>query len=126
MPEIDFSDLSVSLKDLSNKSKKSDIDAEKAEEEALSSNQRESKTRSALTITFLLGFFVLLIFSFLFVLWYNSHAVGWLLKLKAQGIENPSELIRPLELDKVLSILIGALGTSLGFIIGYYFKEKSK
>lgn len=32
--------------------------------------------------------------------------------------------VKLLELDKVLSVIIGALGTSLGFIIGYYFEEK--
>ncbi|ELQ3993515.1 hypothetical protein RNP97_001109 [Enterobacter bugandensis] len=126
MANTDFSDLTDLLEELSTNSKKSDNVAEEAEENALSSSVRESKTRSTLTISFLVGFFVLLVFCFIFVFWYNAYAVDWLLKLKGKGIENPSELIRPLEIDKVLSIVISALGTSLGFIIGYYFKEKSK
>ncbi|MGQ5721744.1 hypothetical protein [Enterobacter bugandensis] len=126
MANTDFSDLTDLLEELSTNSKKSDNVAEEAEENALSSSVRESKTRSTLTISFLVGFFVLLVFCLIFVFWYNAYAVDWLLKLKGKGIENPSELIRPLEIDKVLSIVISALGTSLGFIIGYYFKEKSK
>ncbi|HEJ7189533.1 hypothetical protein I5N01_06760 [Serratia marcescens] len=125
MANNDFSKLSHDLISLKTQSRKSDGVAERAENEALASRQRESKTRSALTISFLIGFLLLLVFSFCFVLLYNSFVVDWLMALKEKGIENPADLVRPLELDKVLSIIIGALGTSLGFIIGYYFKEKS-
>ncbi|MGY0378307.1 hypothetical protein ACW2AL_15650 [Providencia sp. PROV170] len=39
-------------------------------------------------------------------------------------MEDIAKSIKLLDLDKVLAVIIGALGTSLGFIIGYYFKEK--
>lgn len=89
MANTDFSDLTDLLEELSTNSKKSDNVAKEAEENALSSSVRESKTRSALTISFLVGFFVLLVFCFIFVFWYNAYAVDWLLKLKEKGIENP-------------------------------------
>lgn len=103
----------------------SDKKADKAEVSALTSSQREGKTRSALTITFLVGFFFLMILCGLFVLVYNAFVVDWVIELKDKGIENANDYLKPLELEKVLSVIIGALGTSLGFIIGYYFKDKS-
>lgn len=125
MVDNNYSELSKAIRKASSQSIKSETVADRAEGEALNAKHRESKTRSALTISFLGGFLFLLVFSFIFVLIYNSFAVDWILLLKNKGVENPSELIKPLELDKVLSIIIGALGTSLGFIIGYYFKEKT-
>ncbi|HIC2865032.1 hypothetical protein [Citrobacter freundii] len=99
-----------------------DESADKAESE--SHLQRDGKTRSTLTLTFMRGFFGLLIFSCFFVLFYNWAAVYWIIDLKQAGLLNESTKLNLLELDKILSVVIGALGTSLGFIIGYYFKEK--
>lgn len=86
--------------------------------------KKDSETRSSLTLSFLCGFFLLLILFAIFVWIYNGRVVSWVLELKAAGVENPVDYLKPLELEKVLSIIITALGTSLGFIIGYYFKEK--
>lgn len=99
-----------------------DESADKAESE--NHLQRDGKTRSTLTLTFMRGFFGLLIFSCFFVFIYNWAAVYWIIDLKQAGLLNESTKLNLLDLDKVLSIIIGALGTSLGFIIGYYFKEK--
>lgn len=44
--------------------------------------------------------------------------------LSEKGMAEAASKVSLLELDKVLSIIISALGTSLGFSIGYYFKEK--
>nr|DAM44316.1 MAG TPA: hypothetical protein [Caudoviricetes sp.] len=85
---------------------------------------RDGKTRSTLTITFMRGFFGLIVFSFIFVIAYNYCAVQWVLQLQSKGLMEASKSIALLELDKVLSIMVSALGTSLGFIIGYYFKDK--
>ncbi|EEW2486462.1 hypothetical protein D9F02_20505 [Escherichia coli] len=104
--------------------KKIEESAGKAEENAVNSKHTDGKTRSALTITFLWFFFCLLIFSCLFVLWYNNSVVSWALELKSKGVDDYVQYLKPLELEKVLSIMITALGTSLGFIIGYYFKDK--
>lgn len=100
--------------------------ADDAEGKANSSSKNEGKTRSALTISFLVGFFVLIALSGLFVLWYNNSVVSWVINLQQAGVSDASTYLKPLELEKVLSVIIGALGTSLGFIIGYYFKEKNK
>lgn len=75
---------------------------------------------------FMVGFFGLLAGCFLFTLWYNNNAVQWIIELQTKGLQEEAKQVSLLELDKVLSVVIGALGTSLGFIIGYYFKEKNK
>ncbi|HBR2129043.1 TPA: hypothetical protein MG510_16535 [Klebsiella pneumoniae] len=85
---------------------------------------RDGKTRSTLTLTFMIGFFGILIFSCLFVFLYNWAAVNWTIHLSQAKLEKDALGVHLLEVDKILSIMIGALGTSLGFIIGYYFKEK--
>lgn len=95
-----------------------------AVEDAENHKVRDGKTRSTLTLTFMIGFFGILVFSCLFVLIYNWAAVHWVISLKQSGLVTESSEIKLLEVDKILSIMIGALGTSLGFIIGYYFKEK--
>jgi hypothetical protein len=61
----------------------------------------------------------------MFVLFYNWLVVEWAAQLKTAGLDEKIKELHFLELDKVLSIMISALGTSLGFIIGYYFKGKS-
>ncbi|MGR5240681.1 hypothetical protein ACPV36_07295 [Photobacterium damselae] len=88
-------------------------------------NKTEIKTRSGLTWIFLIGFFVLIVGSAFFVLVYNHYAVQWIQQLNSAEIKNFDGLIKPLEFEKVASLIINSLGTSLGFIIGYYFKEKS-
>ncbi|WP_151995428.1 hypothetical protein [Buttiauxella massiliensis] len=107
-----------------NESQKVDKAADEIEAVVQAQIHRDGKTRSTLTLTFMRGFFGLLIFSFFFVLIYNYCAVQWSISLKAAGLLEESKSIALLEVDKVLSIMISALGTSLGFIIGYYFKEK--
>lgn len=112
---------------IDNNQAKSKFNKDKAnyvEENALLNVHRDGRTRSALTITFLVGFFLLLVGCFLFVLIYNSYAVDWIKDLNNQGLKETADKVTFLELDKVLAVIIGALGTSLGFIIGYYFKEK--
>lgn len=100
--------------------------ANEQESTSLSALQRDGKTRSALTYWFMVGFFSLIAACFLFTLWYNNLAVKWIINLKEHGLIEEAQKINLLELDKVLSVIIGALGTSLGFIIGYYFKDKQQ
>ena len=87
---------------------------------------QEVRTRHTLTKYFLLGFFTLIIVCFIFVPIYNSHAVHWVKELHEQGLDEQAKNINFLDVEKVLAVIIGALGSSLGFIIGYYYKEKSK
>lgn len=119
-----FNDLNKRLTDLNEKAKESSQEADDAQVTALK-DPKDVKTRSVLTITFLVGFFSVLVFFALFVLGYNWCVVYWAAELKTAGLEDKVKDLHFLELDKVLSIMISALGTSLGFIIGYYFKGKS-
>ncbi|HEM8303344.1 MULTISPECIES: hypothetical protein [Providencia] len=84
----------------------------------------ETKDRSKLTTNFVWGFFILLVWSFVFVFVYNWVAVWWAIDLQERGMVEAANKIALLELDKVISLIVGVLGTPLGFIIGYYFKEK--
>ncbi|MCC3704151.1 hypothetical protein LLR08_16440 [Rouxiella badensis] len=86
-------------------------------------DEKEIGTRSGLTYIFLIGFFLLIILGAVFVFIYNAWCVQWAIELQKNNLPEVASKITPLELDKILSILIGAFGTSLGFIIGYYFKE---
>ena len=124
MSTDDMSGILRTLEELKNITQKEEAFAEKEEERAVSPKVADGKTRNALTITFLWFFFIMLIFSCLFVLVYNNFSVTWALELKQNGLDETALIFKPLELEKILSIIIGALGTSLGFIIGYYFKEK--
>lgn len=101
-------------------------DADQQEDDSKKGIEKDHHTRGVLTRWFLVGFFILIISCFLFTLWYNAYAVDWIIKLKQQGLNEDANKISFLELDKVLAVIIGALGTSLGFIIGYYFKEKNR
>lgn len=101
--------------------------AAKSQEDSSKEKLRSDEdTRHSLTFFFLVGFFTLIGSGAIFVAFYNSLAVDWIIKLKDAGLIEQSEKISLLELDKVLSIIVSALGTSLGFIIGYYFKNKDK
>ncbi|EJD6043709.1 TPA: hypothetical protein ACF3RY_007059 [Pseudomonas aeruginosa] len=111
----------LSARDRINKDKLKNI---AYESEAKSKATQDDRNRGNLTYLFVAGFFILLSLSALFVLWYNSHAVDWIINLQENGLEDIAKSIKLLDLDKVLAVIIGALGTSLGFIIGYYFKEK--
>ncbi|MEG4694021.1 hypothetical protein UXO74_06970 [Enterobacter cloacae] len=117
-------DALLKLKESQAQHEKAKKEADDQESSSLSALQRDGRTRSALTYWFMVGFFSLITACFLFTLWYNNLAVGWIIKLKEQGLMEEAKSISLLELDKVLSVIIGALGTSLGFIIGYYFKDK--
>lgn len=100
-----------------------------AEAEESSSKERlrsEEGTRHSLTFYFILGFFILIVLGGVFVFFYNSFAVGWIIRLNESGLHDQAGKVPFLELDKVLSIIVSAFGTSLGFIIGYYFKNKDR
>lgn len=119
-----------SLEDVYNKinsvgtvAKDSVNEADAAQRDA-NDGKSETKTRNNLTLYFILGFFGMLILSALFVLWYNSYIISWAIELKDKDMLGSVDNLSLLQLDKVLSIIISALGTSLGFIIGYYFKNK--
>ncbi|EOC1556015.1 hypothetical protein ACI1BJ_004247 [Cronobacter dublinensis] len=100
--------------------------ADATEDDVKNALKHEGHTRNKLTLFFISGFFGILIFCCIFVLVYNWMAVGWAIDLKLYGYDKDLGSIPFIELDKLLSIMIGAFGTSLGFIIGYFFKNKDK
>lgn len=100
--------------------------ANTTEDDVKNAIKNEGHTRNKLTLFFIAGFFGILIFCCVFVLIYNWIAVGWAIDLKTAGYNKELNSVPFIELDKLLSIMIGAFGTSLGFIIGYYFKNKDK
>ncbi|EKS7780419.1 hypothetical protein ACOGYP_001824 [Edwardsiella piscicida] len=112
------------LKEFEVTSSESREKADDAEVVAQAKLSRDEKTRSTLTHSFMYGFFLLLLCGFIFTKWYNASAIEWIMQLHKAGLDESAGNIKLLELDKVLSLIIGALGTSLGFIIGYYFKDK--
>lgn len=117
------------LKRLHSSKQQDDETREKVTDEesmAIRSASQEVRTRHTLTKYFLIGFFTLIIICFVFVPVYNSHAVHWVKELHAKGLDEQAKNINFLDIEKVLAVIIGALGSSLGFIIGYYYKEKSK
>lgn len=121
-----LSPLRSEVEEEKNKNRKAADETDRKERKINEQYQQDDKARNTLTFHFLWGFFALISGCFLFVLIYNSTAVKWIEALDAKNIKDATNYIKLLELDKVLSVLIGALGTSLGFIIGYYFKEKKQ
>lgn len=119
-----FDELLSQLKDIDEQKEKNDQAIYKNTWERTAA--KDSGTRSGLTYLYIISFFLLIILGGLFVLWYNHYVIEWAIKLQQNGLSQLADKVIPLELDKVLSILIGAFGTSLGFIIGYYFKESQR
>lgn len=96
------------------------------EDVAMRAASQEVRTRHTLTKYFLIGFFSLIVICFIFVPVYNEQAVHWVKELHENGLDEQAKNINFLDVEKILAVIIGALGSSLGFIIGYYYKEKSK
>nr|DAL83171.1 MAG TPA: vesicle-associated membrane protein 2 [Caudoviricetes sp.] len=119
-----LSSLKENIDRLIKKQKNIDTKADEAEGDVKSAIKNEGQTRNQLTLYFIAGFFGILVFCCLFVLFYNWLAVHWIIDLKSNGFDSDLAKVPFIELDKLLSIMIGAFGTSLGFIIGYYFKDK--
>lgn len=72
--------------------------------------EHKDKTRSKIALIFVCCFFALLIFTFIFVIIYN----GWIIRNNI--------LLDPLNPKDLLLVITGAIGTPLGFVVGYYFK----
>lgn len=84
---------------------------------AYNPKKHEDHTRAWVTGLFILGYFFLLILAEIFVYIYNYH----ILSLIKEGVKLETNLL--FDIKNVLFVLTSALGTPLGFIIGYYFKE---
>lgn len=86
--------------------------------------ENEHKTRNWLTTGFISGLFSLIILSALYVVYHNNQLIDLAIRAREKGINIDPSDIGFLSFESVYSLLFNSLGTSLGFIIGYYFKEK--
>ncbi|WP_421193733.1 hypothetical protein [Aeromonas enteropelogenes] len=86
--------------------------------------ENEHKTRNWLTTGFIIGLFSLIILSAVYVVYHNNQLIDLAIRAREKGIIIEPSDIGFLSFESVYSLLFNSLGTSLGFIIGYYFKEK--
>lgn len=87
-------------------------------------NSTEHKTRSWLTTGFIFGLFLLIILSGVYVPIHNAAVLDLAVLAKKSGVDIKPDNLKFISFESVYSLLFNSLGTSLGFIIGYYFKEK--
>lgn len=126
--KINWTDLkSATYKDntLSNEAIKDDESVHNLEQKLKDRfNEKEHTARSWLTITFLIGLFTLILLSAIYVIFYNNNLLQIMVEAKAQNIELPKGNLEFMSFTDLFSLIFNSFGTSLGFIIGYYFKEK--
>ncbi|WP_318470955.1 hypothetical protein [Photobacterium leiognathi] len=87
-------------------------------------NEKEHTARSWLTITFLIGLFFLILLSAIYVITYNNNLFDIMIAAKSQNIDLSKHNLEFMSFNELFSLIFNSFGTSLGFIIGYYFKEK--
>ncbi|MCK4998346.1 MAG: hypothetical protein KAS23_02385 [Anaerohalosphaera sp.] len=97
-----------------NKAKESEakIEHEKANE----------STRKELSLILLKGGITVIAIAIVAAMLYNFLIVNQLIKLKEAECET---ILRPLNVLEVIAVLTTFLGSSFGFIFGYYFKKSS-
>lgn len=83
-------------------------------ETAYNSQQHKDKTRSEIALYFVKAYIMLVIFIFVIVFVYNL----FLLLLQKDNLV--------LEIKDIFPLVIGTVGTLLGFVLGYYFKSEEK
>jgi len=82
--------------------------------------EHEGKARLAITRLVLWSFFSLIVFSFLYAAGYNFYASY--LNMLLPDVDK----IKYLDIPNTVSLMTSALGSSVGFVIGYYFKSKGE
>ena len=87
--------------------------------------EKEHSARSWLTTTFVAGLFLLIILAGFYVIEYNKSVLELGLKVKESEANIDLSSLTFLSFESVSSLIFNSFGTPLGFIIGYYFKEKS-
>lgn len=84
-----------------------------------------AKTRTGIAKGFLWGYFILFILVFIFVWVYNNNMLNNIITIsKYPGYQDVINNIKLLDIKNVLIVVTSALGTPLGFVIGYYFKSE--
>jgi hypothetical protein len=76
--------------------------------------EQKDKTRSEIALYFVKAYITLVIFLFVIVFAYNLILISI----------NKDGLI--LEIKDIFPLVIGTVGTLLGFVLGYYFKSEEK
>lgn len=74
--------------------------------------KQEDTTRSTLALIFVWGYFIILGLGIILVL--TNNVLVEYLHLKTDIVINVKDII---------SVISGTIGTSLGFVVGYYFKS---
>jgi hypothetical protein len=87
--------------------------------------EKEHSARSWLTTTFVAGLFLLIILAGFYVIAYNKSILELGIKAKESQTTIDLSSLSFLSFESVFSLIFNSFGTPLGFIIGYYFKEKS-
>ncbi len=79
--------------------------------------RKENYTRHKLAMIFTAGFFIVLVVVWLSAMAYNAL----LLKYVCSAIACDEQFVHPTD---AVTLIAGTVGPSLGFVVGYYFKEK--
>jgi len=87
-------------------------------------HEKEGGARNWLAIAFISGLFILILLAAIYVVLYNNSVLELAIKAKEKNIELPMENFEFLSFESIFSMIFNVFGTPLGFIIGYYFKEK--
>lgn len=111
-PEISFKSLLTKLARVE----------EKTEEKKFDPGQHGAEARLTITKLFLKWYFCLIAGSFIFCLAYNFIAASINHNLTLTG----ESIIPYLELTNTVSLITTTLSSGLGFVIGYYFKNKGE
>ena len=83
--------------------------------------EHKNQTRRTITLVFLIGFFLSIGLCFWAVTNYNHH----LIQLTVETKDLSCKTLKLWEIKEILSIILSALASSVGFVLGYYFKEQS-
>ncbi|MEZ8304259.1 hypothetical protein AB6C61_10460 [Vibrio splendidus] len=107
------------------KTTKSNDSVSLAEKEANNASKaKEDSTRSWLTTGFIFGLFLLIVLAAVYVMEHNAQVVHLTIEAKEKGLDVPLDNLSFLSFESIFSLIFNSFGTPLGFIIGYYFKEK--
>ncbi len=82
--------------------------------------KHDNEARLSITKLVLWWYFGLIIFSFLYAAGYNSLAIFLNQHLTT------AESIKLLDVSNTVSLITSTLGSGVGFVIGYYFKNKGE
>lgn len=85
---------------------------ETAQHASYNAQEHKDKTRSEIALYFVKAYIALIIFIFVIIFIYNLLLLSM----------NRDSLI--LEIKDIFPLVIGTVGTLLGFVLGYYFKSE--